>query len=341
MGYGTSPEAAIMGAVELAQTTIQLVSMGFVVWGATKMRRLESYGFAMSASVLMMLPWTLPCCLLGLPFGIWAVTALNREDVKEAFQRNSGEPQGASDGRKKERFLLPPVAHAPGSPQTIDDSRSRFARGSEGSGAMPEIVNCPQCERKLRVPDELWAKPLSARVAAGTSLPARLPWSIRRPSPFRHQLNRRYSRNATSYRPRRHRPLRSRGPIRNPTSAGWAIMRPRPNGGGWRRRQTAMAAVAARPRRWWPPVLGAPSAQVLYGIAQLSVVVFGPKTRRSQPSRGRRNRYAKCSEWRKRSPRSSPWAASHRDGPRIVCIIGTQKMKRLESYGWAWPPASL
>jgi hypothetical protein len=56
-----------------------------ILMGASKMQRLENYQFAMTASVLAMLPCLSPCCLLGLPFGIWALIVLNKPEIKSQF----------------------------------------------------------------------------------------------------------------------------------------------------------------------------------------------------------------------------------------------------------------
>jgi hypothetical protein len=56
-----------------------------IVLGAIKMRNLESYGLAMTASILAMIPCVSPCCLLGLPMGIWAIVVLGKPEVKAAF----------------------------------------------------------------------------------------------------------------------------------------------------------------------------------------------------------------------------------------------------------------
>ena len=86
MGSPPTPELVLWEAVEMAQGAIQLAGMVIAILGARKMLRLESYGLALTAAVLMMLPWVSPCCLLGLPFGIWAITVLNRSEVREAFR---------------------------------------------------------------------------------------------------------------------------------------------------------------------------------------------------------------------------------------------------------------
>ena len=49
------------------------------------MLSLRSYEFAMVAAILAMIPCLTPCCLLGLPFGIWAVVVLRKPGVKEYF----------------------------------------------------------------------------------------------------------------------------------------------------------------------------------------------------------------------------------------------------------------
>jgi hypothetical protein len=57
---------------------------GFVLFGAIKMLKLESRGLAMAASIVAMLPCSC-CCILGLPFGIWAIVMLNKPEVKLQF----------------------------------------------------------------------------------------------------------------------------------------------------------------------------------------------------------------------------------------------------------------
>ena len=55
----------------------------FILLGAFRMRRLETYGLAVAASILaMMIP---PGFLLGIPFGIWSLIVLLRSEVRNAF----------------------------------------------------------------------------------------------------------------------------------------------------------------------------------------------------------------------------------------------------------------
>ncbi len=57
---------------------------GFVLFGAIKMLRLQNFGLVMTAVIVAMLPCQC-CCLLGLPFGIWALVVLNKPEVKPHF----------------------------------------------------------------------------------------------------------------------------------------------------------------------------------------------------------------------------------------------------------------
>jgi uncharacterized membrane protein YhaH (DUF805 family) len=74
------------GGVGIVQSIVGIAVGVVVLMGAMKMKRLESYGFAMTAAILAMIPCVSPCCLLGLPFGIWAVVVLNDANVKAAFR---------------------------------------------------------------------------------------------------------------------------------------------------------------------------------------------------------------------------------------------------------------
>jgi hypothetical protein len=56
-----------------------------ILIGAARMQSLRSYEFALTAAILAMVPCLTPCCLIGLPFGIWAVVVLSRAGVKSQF----------------------------------------------------------------------------------------------------------------------------------------------------------------------------------------------------------------------------------------------------------------
>jgi predicted Zn finger-like uncharacterized protein len=64
---------------------VMLVASIVVVACSTKMKRLDSYAAAMTASILAVIPCLSPCFVLGIPFGIWGLIVINQADVKEAF----------------------------------------------------------------------------------------------------------------------------------------------------------------------------------------------------------------------------------------------------------------
>lgn len=83
---GQAPEIVkfMQGPGAIIGVVIGLVIYGLVLFGAIKMKKLESYGLAMTASILALLPCS-ACCLVGLPFGIWALVVLSKPEVKSAF----------------------------------------------------------------------------------------------------------------------------------------------------------------------------------------------------------------------------------------------------------------
>lgn len=62
------------------------LAIGVLIFiGAMKMKNLTSYGLAMAAAIVAMIPCLSPCCCLGLPSGIWAIVALVDQNVKNSF----------------------------------------------------------------------------------------------------------------------------------------------------------------------------------------------------------------------------------------------------------------
>jgi hypothetical protein len=73
------------GTVGVVSSIIGILVSGLILFGGMKMKKLESYGLAMTVSILAMVPCLSPCCLIGLPIGIWAVVVLSKPEVKSAF----------------------------------------------------------------------------------------------------------------------------------------------------------------------------------------------------------------------------------------------------------------
>jgi hypothetical protein len=80
--------AASMGSAGYAVTIITLLVGIFLIWGSIQMMNAQKYGIAMATAIISMIPCLGPCCILGLPFGIWALVALSDVNVKALFRQN-------------------------------------------------------------------------------------------------------------------------------------------------------------------------------------------------------------------------------------------------------------
>jgi hypothetical protein len=94
MPPGLDPEVqrlveTLSGAVGIVSCVIGVILSALVLYGALQMKRLRSYGWAMTACILALVPCTSPCCLVGLPIGIWALVVLLKPEVKSALQQSA------------------------------------------------------------------------------------------------------------------------------------------------------------------------------------------------------------------------------------------------------------
>lgn len=74
------------GAFAIGSSFVELLVAGFIIFAALKMKDAEQWGLAVAASILAMVPCVSPCCIIGLPVGIWCLTVLMRPEVKAAFR---------------------------------------------------------------------------------------------------------------------------------------------------------------------------------------------------------------------------------------------------------------
>jgi hypothetical protein len=79
-------EDFIQGAFGMGSAFIGLLVAAFIIYAALQMKELKQWNLAVVASVLAMIPCISPCCIIGLPIGIWSLVVLTRPDVKQAFQ---------------------------------------------------------------------------------------------------------------------------------------------------------------------------------------------------------------------------------------------------------------
>lgn len=87
-GMGDTSELASLmgqGLLGVVQSIAGMLVGVVCLLGGNKMRKLEAYNFSMISTVLIMVPCLSPCCILGLPFGIWGLIVLNDAAVKSAF----------------------------------------------------------------------------------------------------------------------------------------------------------------------------------------------------------------------------------------------------------------
>jgi hypothetical protein len=75
----------LSGPVGVASAAFGLAMSVLVLIGALRMHALRSYSLALVASILAMVPCVTPCCVIGLPFGIWALVVLNKPEVRSQF----------------------------------------------------------------------------------------------------------------------------------------------------------------------------------------------------------------------------------------------------------------
>ena len=77
--------ANVRGSLQIIGSAVTFVASCVIIFGSTKMRKLESWGLSLTAAILAAVPCTSPCCLIGLPIGIWAIVILCDSEVKDAF----------------------------------------------------------------------------------------------------------------------------------------------------------------------------------------------------------------------------------------------------------------
>jgi hypothetical protein len=73
------------GPMGMFFNVVGIALSGLIIFASTKMRKLESYGLVMAATIIAMVPCISPCCCVGLPIGIWVLVVLNKPEVKSAF----------------------------------------------------------------------------------------------------------------------------------------------------------------------------------------------------------------------------------------------------------------
>lgn len=73
------------GPMRFVMPALGVALSAFIIFGAMKMRNLQSHGIAMAAAIVAMIPCG-GCCCLPLPLGIWALVTLMKPEIKSQFQ---------------------------------------------------------------------------------------------------------------------------------------------------------------------------------------------------------------------------------------------------------------
>jgi len=63
-----------------------LAASAYCIYGAWQMKSLKNFAQARTAAVVAVIPCLGPCCLLGIPFGAWALAVLARPEVQCQFE---------------------------------------------------------------------------------------------------------------------------------------------------------------------------------------------------------------------------------------------------------------
>ncbi len=63
-----------------------LAASGYCIYGAWQMKSLKRFTHARNAAIVAVIPCLGPCCLLGIPFGAWALGIMARPEVQSRFE---------------------------------------------------------------------------------------------------------------------------------------------------------------------------------------------------------------------------------------------------------------
>jgi len=79
-------EELFQGSFAIGSSFVGILVAGLIIFAALKMKDLEQWGLALTASILAIIPCLSPCCIIGLPIGIWCLVVLTKPEVKNAFR---------------------------------------------------------------------------------------------------------------------------------------------------------------------------------------------------------------------------------------------------------------
>jgi uncharacterized membrane protein YphA (DoxX/SURF4 family) len=84
-GFNTGAPMAMDLIIACVTGVVSAAYNGYIFWAAREMKHLRRHGHAFAAAILTILPCFSPCCLVGIPLGIWALRVISDPDIKSAF----------------------------------------------------------------------------------------------------------------------------------------------------------------------------------------------------------------------------------------------------------------
>ncbi len=85
IGPGAEYARYFVGGAGIVFGIVILVTSVFVIWAALQMKQLRGWTLSVVGSIVAMVPCLGPCCIVGIPIGIWALVVLMKPEVKAAF----------------------------------------------------------------------------------------------------------------------------------------------------------------------------------------------------------------------------------------------------------------
>ena len=92
---GAASEHHVQSGIEVVWAVVSLIAFilgclapgALTIFAAVKMKRLQAYGLALTASIVTII--ISPACLIGLPIGIWALVVLSRATFAKRLAKES------------------------------------------------------------------------------------------------------------------------------------------------------------------------------------------------------------------------------------------------------------
>ena len=77
---------SVAGTTGVVLGALCVICGGVTLFSGLKLRKLQSHGLCVTGCILAMIPCTSPCCLVGLPIGIWALVMMSKPEVRSQFK---------------------------------------------------------------------------------------------------------------------------------------------------------------------------------------------------------------------------------------------------------------